>query len=51
MSDEAAILVYFGYFLSFLRPCLTRANETKDAEGDLAAGVFIENISTRDASV
>ena len=37
MSDEAATLAYFEYFLDRSRPSLTEAWETKIAEGDLVA--------------
>lgn len=47
MSDESAILVCPQYFLDCLQPYLTTTKETKDAENDLAASVFIRDLSAK----
>ena len=45
MSDRAATLACFGYFLCHSRPWLTKTNQAKVVESDLVIG-FIEVIST-----
>lgn len=50
MSNGAAILAYFRYFLGHPWLYLTRAREVKIAESDLATG-FIEIISAGKVSI
>lgn len=47
MSDRAAILDCFRYFLNCPRPRLSKAREAKVVEGDLARS-FIRDEATRD---